>query len=158
MRLIGQDGLPLYYLLVSSHSPVGFAEGGYGSNVPVISASHVGRGKMLGYGHESWVDGHGGQETEFSLRAVEWACGENANVGLAYGAGFDDFEEELNAQGHNVHLSVSPSDLSGLDCLLDEFWNGHDDQDNQALVDFMLNGGGLIMGVMLGIGLTQIQV
>ena len=120
--------------------PVGFAEGGYGSNVPVISASHVGRGKMLGYGHESWVDGHGGQETEFSLRAVEWACGENANVGLAYGAGFDDFEEELNAQGHNVHLSVSPSDLSGLDCLLDEFWNGHDDQDNQALVDFMLNG------------------
>ena len=126
--------------------PVGFAEGGYGTNIPVISASHVGRGKMLGYGHESWVDGHGEEETEFSLRAVEWACGENANVGLAYGAGFDDFEDELNAEGHTVHLSVTPSDLSGLDCLLDEFWNGHDDQDNQALVDFMLNGGGLIMG------------
>ena len=126
--------------------PVGFAEGGYGTNIPVISASHVGRGKMLGYGHESWVDGHGEEETEFSLRAVEWACGENANVGLSYGAGFDDFEDELNAEGHTVHLSVTPSDLSGLDCLLDEFWNGHDDQDNQALVDFMLNGGGLIMG------------
>ena len=126
--------------------PVGFAEGGYGTNIPVISASHVGRGKMLGYGHESWVDGHGEEETEFSLRAVEWACGENANVGLAYGAGFDDFEDELNAEGHTVHLSVTPQHLSGLDCLLDEFWNGHDDQDNQALVDFMLNGGGLIMG------------
>ena len=46
--------------------PVGFAEGGYGTNIPVISASHVGRGKMLGYGHESWVDGHGEEETEFS--------------------------------------------------------------------------------------------
>ena len=126
--------------------PIGFAEGGYGSKIPVISASHVGRGKILGYGHESWVDGHGEEETEFSLRAVEWACGANADVGLAYGAGFDDFKDELQQEGHTVHLSVTPRDLSGLDCLLDEFWNGHDDQDNQNLVDFMLDGGGLIMG------------
>ena len=126
--------------------PIGFAEGGYGSKIPVISASHVGRGKILGYGHESWVDGHGEEETEFSLRAVEWACGANADVGLAYGAGFDDFKDELQEEGHTVHLSVAPGDLSGLDCLLDEFWNGHDDQDNQNLVDFMLDGGGLIMG------------
>lgn len=126
--------------------PIGFAEGGYGSKIPVISASHVGRGKILGYGHESWVDGHGEEETEFSLRAVEWACGANADVGLAYGAGFDDFKDELQEEGHTVHLSVVPGDLSGLDCLLDEFWNGHDDQDNQNLVDFMLDGGGLIMG------------
>jgi len=126
--------------------PIGFTQEGYGSTIPVISASHVGRGKMLGYGHESWVDGAGEAETEFSLRAVEWACGENADVGLAYGAGFDDFEDELQAEGHTVHLSVTPSDLSGLDCLLDEFWNGHDDQDNQNLVDFVLEGGGLIMG------------
>ena len=126
--------------------PIGFAEGGYGSKIPVISASHVGRGKILGYGHESWVDGHGEEETEFSLRAVEWACGANADVGLAYGAGFDDFKDELQEEGHTVHLSVTPGDLSGLDCLLDEFWNGHDDQDNQNLVDFMLDGGGLIMG------------
>ncbi|MFL2499132.1 MAG: M60 family metallopeptidase, partial [Candidatus Thalassarchaeum sp.] len=80
------------------------------------------------------------------LRAVEWVCGENADVGLAYGAGFDDFEDELQAEGHTVHLSVTPADLSGIDCLLDEFWNGHDDQDNQNLIDFMLDGGGLIMG------------
>lgn len=126
--------------------PIGFAEGGYGSKIPVISASHVGRGKILGYGHESWVDGHGEEETEFSLRAVEWACGANADVGLAYGAGFDGFKDELQEEGHTVHLSVTPRDLSGLDCLLDEFWNGHDDQDNQNLVDFMLDGGGLIMG------------
>ncbi len=126
--------------------PIGFTEEGYGSTIPVISASHVGRGKMLGYGHESWVDGAGVAETEFSLRAVEWVCGENADVGLAYGAGFDDFVDELQAEGHTVHLSVTPADLSGIDCLLDEFWNGHDDQDNQNLIDFMLQGGGLIMG------------
>ena len=126
--------------------PIGFTQEGYGSTIPVISGSHVGRGKMLGYGHESWVDGAGEAETEFSLRAVEWVCGENADVGLAYGAGFDDFEDELQAEGHTVHLSVTPADLSGIDCLLDEFWNGHDDQDNQNLIDFMLEGGGLIMG------------
>ena len=126
--------------------PVGFAEEGYGSTIPVISGSHVGRGKMLGYGHESWVDGAGVKETEFSLRAVEWVCGQNADVGLAYGAGYDDFEDELQGEGHTVHLSVTPADLSGIDCLLDEFWNGHDDQDNQNLIDFMLEGGGLIMG------------
>ena len=126
--------------------PGGFAEEGYGSTIPVISGSHVGRGKMLGYGHESWVDGAGVKETEFSLRAVEWVCGENADVGLAYGAGYDDFEDELQGEGHTVHLSVTPADLSGIDCLLDEFWNGHDDQDNLNLIDFMLDGGGLIMG------------
>ena len=126
--------------------PIGFTQEGYGSTIPVISASHVGRGKMLGYGHESWVDGAGEEETQFSLRAVEWVCGENADVGLAYGAGFDDFEDELQAEGHTVHLSVTPADLSGIDCLLDEFWNGHDDQDNQNLIEFMLQGGGLIMG------------
>ena len=86
--------------------PIGFTEEGYGSSIPVISASHVGRGKMLGYGHESWVDGAGVAETEFSLRAVEWVCGENADVGLAYGAGFDDFVDELQAEGHTVHLSL----------------------------------------------------
>ena len=126
--------------------PIGFTQSGYGSTIPVISASHVGRGKMLGYGHEGWVDGAGVAETEFSLRAVEWVCGKNADVGLAYGAGFDEFEDELQAEGHTVHLSVTPADLSGIDCLLDEFWNGHDDQDNQNLIDFMLQGGGLIMG------------
>ena len=119
--------------------PVAFESSG----IPVVSASHVGKGKILGYGHESWVDS---QNHPFSLRAVEWVCGENAEVGLAYGSGFDDFEDKLIEAGHNVHLSITPSDLTGLDCLLDEFWNGHDDSDNNALVDFMLSGGGLIMG------------
>ena len=118
--------------------PVAFESSG----IPVVSASHVGKGKILGYGHESWVDAN----HPFSLRAVEWVCGENAEVGLAYGAGFDDFENKLQDAGHNVHLSVTPSDLTGIDCLLDEFWNGHDDNDNAALVDFMNSGGGVIMG------------
>ena len=150
LRGMGQTnwgGWPSPILPIGEWSfPVGFAEGGYTDSIPVISASHVGRGKMLGYGHESWVDGAGVEETEFSLRAVEWVCGENANVGLAYGAGFEDFEDELQAEGHTVHLSVTPADLTGIDCLLDEFWNGHDDQDNLNLINFMLAGGGLIMG------------
>ena len=150
LRGMGQTnwgGWPSPILPIGEWSfPVGFAEGGYTDSIPVISASHVGRGKMLGYGHESWVDGAGIEETEFSLRAVEWVCGENANVGLAYGAGFEDFEDELQAEGHTVHLSVTPADITGIDCLLDEFWNGHDDQDNLNLINFMLAGGGLIMG------------
>ena len=127
--------------------PVAFAEGGYTSEIPVISASHVGKGRMLGYGHESWVYGSGGvEETSFSLRAVEWACGVNAEVGLAYGAGFDGFQDELESEGHTVHTSVTPDNLSGVDCLLDEFWNGHDDDDNANIVSFLLDGGGVIMG------------
>ena len=108
----------------------------------VVAASHVGRGKMIGLGHESWVT----QNHEFNFRAVEWVCGEAANVGLAYGAGFDHWEDELRAEGHSVHLSVTPDDLSQVDCLLDEFWNGHDDEDNMAIEQFLLGGGGVIMG------------
>ncbi|MDC0256227.1 M60 family metallopeptidase, partial [Candidatus Poseidoniales archaeon] len=108
----------------------------------VVAASHVGRGKMIGLGHESWVT----QNHEFNFRAVEWVCGEAANVGLAYGAGFDHWEDELQAEGHSVHLSVTPDDLSQVDCLLDEFWNGHDDDDNLAIEQFLLGGGGVIMG------------
>ena len=108
----------------------------------VVAASHVGRGKMIGLGHESWV----AQNHEFNFRAVEWVCGEAANVGLAYGAGFDHWEDELRAEGHSVHLSVTPDDLSQVDCLLDEFWNGHDDADNLAIEQFLLGGGGVIMG------------
>tara|TARA_B100000513_G_scaffold194943_1_gene124608 strand:+ start:2557 stop:6555 length:3999 start_codon:yes stop_codon:yes gene_type:complete len=108
----------------------------------VVSASHVGRGKMIGLGHESWVT----QNHEFNFRAVEWVCGEDANVGLAYGAGFDHWEDELQAEGHSVYLSVTPDDLSQVDCLIDEFWNGHDDDDNLAIEQFLLEGGGLIMG------------
>ena len=151
LRGMGQTswgGWPSPILPIGEWSfPVAFAQGGYTSDIPVVSASHVGKGRMLGFGHESWVYGSGGsEETEFSLGAVEWVCGTNADVGLAYGAGFEGFQEELESEGHTVHLSVSPDDLSGLDCLLDEFWNGHDDQDNEELVTFLQGGGGLIMG------------
>ena len=108
----------------------------------VVSAGHVGRGKIVGYGHESWVD----EDHDFTLRAVEWACGESASVGLSYGAGFDGWEDDLRAAGHDVHLSVTPDDLSEINCLVDEFWNGHDDSDNIAIENFLLEGGGLIMG------------
>ena len=151
LRGMGQtswSGWPSPILPIGEWSfPVAFAEGGYTPDIPVISASHVGKGRMVGYGHESWVTGGSGtDETTFSLRVVEWVCGEEADVGLAYGAGFESFQDELESEGHRVHLSVSPENLSDLDCLLDEFWNGHDDQDNLNILDFLLSGGGLIMG------------
>ncbi len=151
LRGMGQTtwgGWPSPILPIGEWSfPVAFAQGGYTSDIPVISASHVGKGRMIGYGHESWVYGSGGEEeTEFSLRAVDWVCGENADVGLAYGAGFDSFQEELESEGHTVHLSVSPDNLTGIDCLLDEFWNGHDDLDNENIAAFLVEGGGVIMG------------
>lgn len=151
VRGIGQTswgGWPSPVLPIGAWSfPVAFSQGGYTSDIPVISASHVGKGRMVGYGHESWVYGSGGSvETAFSLRVVEWTCGSNARVGLAYGAGFEDFQEELESEGHTVHTSVTPDDLSGLDCLLDEFWNGHDDDDNEKISEFLISGGGLIMG------------
>ena len=101
LRGMGQTnwgGWPSPILPIGEWSfPVAFAEGGYTSQIPVISASHVGKGRMLGYGHESWVYGSGGvEETAFSLGAVEWVCGNNADVGLAYGAGFEGFQDELN--------------------------------------------------------------
>ena len=151
LRGMGQTswgGWPSPILPIGEWSfPVAFAEGGYTSEIPVISASHVGKGRMLGYGHESWVYGSGGdEETTFALKAVEWTCGANAVIGLAYGAGFDDFQDDLESRGHTVQNSVSPDNLSGLDCLLDEFWNGHDDEDNQHIVSFLMGGGGVIMG------------
>ena len=43
---------------------------------PVISASHAGQGRMVGYGHEGMVGKQGGgNETTLSLNAIEWACG-----------------------------------------------------------------------------------
>ena len=150
LRGMGQTswgGWPSPVLPIGEWSfPIGFAEGGYTADIPVISASHVGKGRMIGYGHEGWVTGNGDAETEFSLRAVEWVCGKDADVGLAYGAGYDGFQDELEAEGHTVKLSVSPDNLTGIDCLLDEFWNGHDDQDNEHIVEFLESGGGLIMG------------
>ena len=68
------NGWPSPILPIGEWSfPIAFSEGGYTSDIPVISASHVGKGKMIGYGHESWVHGSGGtEETEFALRAVRW--------------------------------------------------------------------------------------
>ena len=114
--------------------------------IPVISGAHVGKGKIIGYGHESWVDLDSNQTAlTFALRAVQWACGPDANVGLAVGAGFDAFSDELESEGHDP-TSAHPDDLTGLDCLIAEFWNGYDETDDQKIIQFLEDGGGLIMG------------
>ena len=101
---------------------------------------------MIGFGHEGWVTGGGAEETAFSLRAVNWVCGKDANVGISFGTGFESFQDELESDGHTVTMGITPDDLSNLDCLLDEFWNGHSNSDNNNITEFLLSGGGLIMG------------
>jgi hypothetical protein len=132
-------GWPSLILPIGEWSfPIGLDE----NSNPIVSASHVGKGKILGYGHEGWV----ATTHDFTMRAIDWVCDGGTDVGLAYGAGFDHYEDELQAAGYTVHLSVTPADLSAIDCLLDEFWNGHDDTDNRNLEEFMLDGGGIVMG------------
>ena len=149
MEVTNWNGLPSTILPVGKWSfPVGISsrdDGKIGN--PVISASHVGRGKMLGYGHESWISGgHTTQELTFSLQAVQWVCGKEAEIGISYGSGLSHYKEDLENDGHNVQESISLDDLSEVDCLIDEFWNGHDARDNSLIEDFLVSGGGLIMG------------
>ena len=149
MGVTNWNGLPSTILPVGKWSfPVGISsrdDGKIGN--PVISASHVGRGKMLGYGHESWITGgHTNQELMFSLQAVQWVCGKEAEIGISYGSGLSHYKDDLENEGHNVHESISLEDLSEIDCLIDEFWNGHDTRDNSLIEEFLISGGGLIMG------------
>ena len=149
MGITNWNGLPSTILPVGEWSfPVGISSESDGKNGnPVISASHVGRGKMLGYGHESWITGgNTNQELTFSLQAVEWVCGKEANIGISYGSGLSHYKEDLENEGHNVQSSLSLEDLSEVDCLIDEFWNGHDARDNLLIEEFLISGGGLIMG------------
>ena len=86
------------------------------------------------------------QELIFSLQAVQWVCGKEAEIGISYGSGLSHYKDDLENEGHIVHESISLEDLSEVDCLIDEFWNGHDARDNSLIEEFLISGGGLIMG------------
>ena len=113
---------------------------------PVISASHAGQGRMVGYGHEGMVGKQGGgNETTLSLNAIEWACG-GVNKVVGVQVDYDHFEDELQAEGFTVISNAWPSDLTGMDCFMGEFWNSYSNAENAGLEAFMLSGGGVILG------------
>ena len=111
---------------------------------PIASAAHVGQGRIVGYGHESFVAQTNGDEEKLSLNAMEWACNGGRVIGLWND--FNHFEDELINAGFTVLTSVSPSQLAGLDCYVGEFWNGWSDAQNRDIEDFLTSGHGLIMG------------
>jgi len=111
---------------------------------PIASAGHVGKGKIVGYGHESFVAKSSGDEMKLSLNAMKWACGGIGEIGLW--SDFNHFEDELIAEGFVVQTSITPDQLSGLDCFVGEFWNGWTDAQNTNIEQFLIEGGGVILG------------
>jgi len=111
---------------------------------PIASAAHVGKGRMVGYGHEYFVARDTGEEMTLSLNAMKWACNEGRVIGLW--DGFNHFEDELTNAGFTVLTSVGPGQLAGLDCYVGEFWNGWSDAENRGIETFLTSGHGLIMG------------
>ena len=113
---------------------------------PIISASHAGQGRMVGYGHEGMVARQGsGNETTLSLNAIAWACG-GINKVVGVQVDYDHFEDELQAEGFTVISNAWPSDLTDMDCFIGEFWNSYSDAENAGLEAFMLSGGGVVLG------------
>ena len=111
---------------------------------PIASAAHAGKGRIVGYGHESFVAQSMGEELKLSLNAMKWACGDGRVIGLWND--FNHFEDELVNAGFTVLTSVSPNQLSGLDCYVGEFWNGWSDAENRDVEEFLTSGHGLILG------------
>ena len=113
---------------------------------PIISASHAGQGRVVGYGHESMVAKQGGtNETTLSLNAIEWACGGTSKT-VGVQVDYDHFEDELQAEGYTVVANAWPSDLAGLDCFIGDFWNSYSEVENTALEAFITAGGGVVLG------------
>ncbi len=116
------------------------------NNRPIVSASHSGKGRIVGYGHESMVAKQsGGNETAFSLNVIKWACG-GTNKVVGVQVDYDHFEDELSAEGYSVQSNAWPSDLSSFDCFIGDFWNSYSDAENTALENFITAGGGVVLG------------
>jgi hypothetical protein len=111
---------------------------------PIITANHVGRGKIVGYGHEGMVAKTSGSEATLSINVAKWVCGDGINVALE--SGYNGWENELQAEGFTVTTSVNPDNLAGQDCYIGDFWNGWSDFQNRAIEQFLLNGGGVVLG------------
>jgi hypothetical protein len=111
---------------------------------PIASAAYAGQGRVVGYGHESFVAKSSGPEMTLSINAMKWACDGVGTIGLW--SDFNHFEDELVAEGFTVLTSVTPDQLAGLDCYVGEFWNGWSDAQNLKIETFLTSGHGLILG------------
>jgi len=129
--------------LIVPHGRWSFPVGVDWNNRPIISASHAQKGKIVGYGHEGFVAQNSGNESIMSLNAIDWVC-EGKDIGLV--SRYNSYEDELTAEGYSVTTSIDVNSLGGFDCILAEFWNSYGAGGNDAIEDFLLEGGGVIMG------------
>ncbi len=115
-------------------------------NRPISSASHAGKGRIVGYGHETMVARTGSDNrANLSLNALDWVCdGNGKTVGLE--SSFNGWQNTLLSQGYAVVTSATTADLVNLDCFVTEFWNSYSDSENLAITAWLEDGGGLIMG------------
>lgn len=110
---------------------------------PLITASHAGQGRMVGFGHESLVSRNTGNESVMSMNAVNWVC-HGSSIGVV--SSYDHFEDELVAAGYSVTTSIDITSLGNYDCILAQFWNSYGDIGNDAIESFLISGGGVVMG------------
>ena len=121
-------------------------------NRPISSASHAGKGRIVGYGHETMVARTGtDSRANLSLNALDWVCdrssdnaGQARTVGLE--ASFGGWKDALLTEGYSVIELATPADLPNLDCFVTEFWNSYSDTENQQITQWLVEGGGLVMG------------
>ena len=113
---------------------------------PISSAGHAGKGRIVGYGHETMVARTSNNEmANLSLNSLDWVCdGVGKTVGLE--SSFNGWKNTLLSEGYAVVESATPANLVNLDCFVTEFWNSYTDSENLQLTDWLTNGGGLIMG------------
>ena len=113
---------------------------------PISSAGHAGKGRIVGYGHETMVARTSDNEmANLSLNALDWVCdGSGKTVGLE--SSFNGWKNTLLSEGYAVIESATPANLVNLDCFVTEFWNSYTDTENLQLTDWLTEGGGLIMG------------
>ncbi len=114
---------------------------------PISSASHAGKGRIVGFGHETMVARSAADDNRanLSLNSLDWVCdGLGNTVGLE--SSFNGWKNTLLAEGYAVTTSATPADLVNLDCFVTEFWNGYSDTENQQITTWLNGGGGLIMG------------
>jgi hypothetical protein len=113
---------------------------------PISSAGHAGKGRIVGYGHETMVARTGNDaRANLSLNALDWVCdGNGKTVGLE--SSFNGWQNTLLAEGYAVVTSATPADLANLDCFVTEFWNSYSDAENLVITTWLEEGGGMIMG------------
>lgn len=111
----------------------------------ISAASHVEKGRMVGYGHETMVARTGDDgRANLSLNALDWVCDGRTRVGLE--GSFNGWKDTLLAEGYSVTESATPADLSNLDCFVTEFWNAYSDAENAQIESWLTAGGGMVMG------------